>query len=1137
MSPNKNVKNDSKYNTKPNKKNKLKKNEPDSDSSDDDVFDEEDESEYETVSETDSSYVPPTKSKSKSKSNKNTKPKRIILESESEEDEEEDADEDSDDEDEEDDEEDDKDERTRKIQKMISGLFPSKYMSNKVKNNKKETKRDSKKENKKSKSKHSKKSKRQVEEDSEDSEDSDEDSDEDEDEDEDDEKVDIIFSFGGEGYENETEEYTGDGDDQDCDSDDEKMFMKESYEVVEMPKPAETTKSKTEKKAKTETAKSNKDKPEEITDVEAEYLDLVETKRQLSNQLQKKPKNKILLNAIEECNHSIKKLVKKARIKNAKNYHKLIHDDKTNTNEVDYFKKKLSNKEQLRIMKDLKEINSHINIDRPYRLALLESKIPAKLKAIALQKLNVLKHMDQGDNEYYKIKNWVDTFMRIPFGTYKNLSVKIDDGIENCHNFMMNSLETLDNCVYGLNDAKMQIMQMVGQWISNPGAMGTAIAIHGPPGTGKCHGYNTPILMYDGSIKMVQDVIVGDQIMGDDSTSRTVLSLGRGMDEMYEVISNKGIKYTVNSEHILCLKPSGLNRVKHVKNKNGSTSFKTVYFNPMNCKFKYQSFQVKEAAEKHMEELISSQQTDIVEISVKEYFKLPEHIQDSLKGYTTGVEFDSKPILFDPYIIGAWLGDGCSSKSQITNQDAAILSYMRTELKKDNLNLNYISKYDYTIASDVNNFPHHGISKKTGLEFENKNIFLETLRHYDLINNKHIPHDYKTNDRNTRLQILAGLLDTDGSFEIDGRCYSIIQKNKRLSDDIVFIARSLGFAATQTECDKYCVYNNERSYGLYYNVTIYGDNIDEIPVKCPRKKATYKPRQKNALVSNITIIPKGKGNYYGFELDNNHRYVLGNFTVTHNTSLVKEGISKILGREFAFIALGGAGDSSFLEGHSYTYEGSTWGKIVQILLDSKCMNPVIYFDELDKISDTPRGEEIIGILTHLTDTSQNSQFHDKYFSDVDFDLSKCLFIFSYNDESRVNPILKDRMYRITTKGYDAKDKITIAKDYILPKIREQVNFKDEDVIIPDETISYIASSSALTKGEAGVRNLKRCLEIIYTKLNLFRLMKPNDNIQSTVFATELDIKVSFPFTVTKKEVDIFIKHEDTISQSMLAMYC
>ena len=99
---------------------------------------------------------------------------------------------------------------------------------------------------------------------------------------------------------------------------------------------------------------------------------------------------------------------------------------------------------------------------------------------------------------------------------------------------------------------------------------------------------------------------------------------------------------------------------------------------------------------------------------------------------------------------------------------------------------------------------------------------------------------------------------------------------------------------------------------------------------------------------------------------------------TGKTTLVKEGISKILNRDFAFIALGGATDSSSLEGHGYTYEGSTWGKIVDILIQTKCMNPVIYFDELDKISDTPKGEEIVGILTHLTDVTQNNQFHDKY---------------------------------------------------------------------------------------------------------------------------------------------------------------
>ena len=252
---------------------------------------------------------------------------------------------------------------------------------------------------------------------------------------------------------------------------------------------------------------------------------------------------------------------------------------------------------------------------------------------------------------------------------------------------------------------------------------------------------------------------------------------------------------------------------------------------------------------------------------------------------------------------------------------------------------------------------------------------------------------------------------------------------------------------------------------------------------------------------------------------------------TGKTSLVKEGISKILNRPFSFIALGGATDSSFLEGHGYTYEGSLWGKIVQILIDSKCMNPVIYFDELDKISETPKGEEIAGILTHLTDTSQNSQFHDKYFADIDFDLSKCLFIFSYNDESKVNPILKDRMYRIKTAGYNQKQKTAISNNYLLPKIREQIKFSKEDIIIPDATINYIIDGHC--GKEDGVRNLKRCLEIIYTKLNLYRLMKPGSNL----FEEDMSLKVEFPFTVTKDIVDKLIKNsKDPMSSALYSLY-
>lgn len=251
---------------------------------------------------------------------------------------------------------------------------------------------------------------------------------------------------------------------------------------------------------------------------------------------------------------------------------------------------------------------------------------------------------------------------------------------------------------------------------------------------------------------------------------------------------------------------------------------------------------------------------------------------------------------------------------------------------------------------------------------------------------------------------------------------------------------------------------------------------------------------------------------------------------TGKTTLIKDGISKILNRPFNLLALGGATDSSYLEGHSYTYEGSTWGKIVDILLQSKISNPIIFFDELDKVSDTAKGEEITGILTHLTDTTQNTNFHDKYFSEIDFDLSKTLFIFSYNDESKINPILLDRMYKISVKGYDVKEKIVIAKKYLLPKIYEQINFNKEDIIIDDDMIKYIIEN--YTESEDGVRNLKRCLEIIFTKLNLFRLMKPGENL----FEEDLSLKIEFPLTITEKILKELIKNKNSSDEKWKLMY-
>jgi ATP-dependent Lon protease len=245
------------------------------------------------------------------------------------------------------------------------------------------------------------------------------------------------------------------------------------------------------------------------------------------------------------------------------------------------------------------------------------------------------------------------------------------------------------------------------------------------------------------------------------------------------------------------------------------------------------------------------------------------------------------------------------------------------------------------------------------------------------------------------------------------------------------------------------------------------------------------------------------------------------------TSLVKEGIAKALDRPFHFISLGGATDASFLDGHSYTYEGSTWGKIVDVLIHSKCMNPVIYFDELDKVSDTPKGDEIMNLLIHLTDGAQNDRFQDKYFTGIDLDLSRCLFIFSHNNHEKVNPILRDRMYNIAVKGFNAKEKTIIAEQYLIPAALKEAGLH-ERVSINHEMTEHIIEN--FTEGESGVRELKRCIQTIISKINLLRFY---NNAKQVPFAIE---GFTLPFTLKKSHVELFLKKKEKTDVSFMSMY-
>lgn len=224
------------------------------------------------------------------------------------------------------------------------------------------------------------------------------------------------------------------------------------------------------------------------------------------------------------------------------------------------------------------------------------------------------------------------------------------------------------------------------------------------------------------------------------------------------------------------------------------------------------------------------------------------------------------------------------------------------------------------------------------------------------------------------------------------------------------------------------------------------------------------------------------------------------------TTLVKDGICKALNRPFGFTALGGMTDSNYLLGHDYTYEGSQPGRIAELLIETGCMNPILYFDELDKISDTPHGEEIGNLLCHLTDQSQNTDFQDKYLSGIKIDLSKILFIFSYNDVSKVNPILLDRMINISTKGFKLDDKMKISKEYLIPRLMKEYNMPPTDITFTDPCIKEIVSH--YTNNEEGVRNLRRCLELLISKVNVLKLTGSTDLLECDISKLELPITIN-----------------------------
>ena len=603
----------------------------------------------------------------------------------------------------------------------------------------------------------------------------------------------------------------------------------------------------------------------------------------------------------------------------------------------------------------------------------------------------------------------------------------INKNVTQIKDYMIEVKNTLDKAVHGHDKAKKLVERIIGQWI-NGEQDGYCFGFEGPPGVGKCFAKNTPIMLYNGKIKMVQDITLNDKLMGDDSSPRNILALGSGREKMYKILQSKGDEYIVNESHILSLKMCGISN-------NG---FKTIlgkqYYN-----------------------------NDIIDICIKDYLKLPNYIKESLRGYRVSLDFCETNVSVDPFIIGYWLGS-------------------------DKFN----DKFDET-------------------------YIINGLKEYSLTNSsKHIPEEYKCNSTNVRVKLLAGIIDSS-KLKIRSKNVKINQISKLLADDILWLIRSLGLNGTISKS------TNKK----YYDVKITSKFLEEMLILLGETSTSVCEKYNKNLMTKIKVLPLDEDVYYGFQIDGNSRFLLGDFTVTHNTSLAKRGLSNCLkddkgvSRPFAMIQMGGDSNGSTLHGHNYTYVGSTWGSIVQILIDKKCMNPIIFIDEVDKISRTEHGKEIVGILTHLLDPAQNDCFQDKYFTGIDLDLSKALFILSYNDVEAIDKILLDRVHRIKFNNLSLEDKLIICKTHILPEVYKKMGLEDI-VYFSDDVLKFVIEEYTT---ESGVRKLKEILFEIVGEINLEILKNNYTEFEIPLKITIDDIKNKY----FKDKKEIIIRQAPEVS--------
>ena len=432
-----------------------------------------------------------------------------------------------------------------------------------------------------------------------------------------------------------------------------------------------------------------------------------------------------------------------------------------------------------------------------------------------------------------------------------------------------------------------------------------------------CFAKDTAVLLWNGTTKMSQNITVGDTLVGDDGTPRIVQELCSGEDEMYSVIQNNGLSYTVNSKHKLALKFSGDKKIYWSASEN---AWKMVWFDHNELVMKNKHIVVTDnmSNEAALKSLESFKETitfpDILEIEVDKYMTLSKSNKTSLMGFkSAGIHWSERDLKLDPYLMGLWIGDGIvdgMSFALSPQTDPEIISYLIEWCNTNNAELVHDAAYRFRIrrreVSQGRLAIGHGITcdtckgcseKKnpscdfpdtpyvTDMKRSYKNPLKDALDSYGLLRKKFIPNDFLLNSRENRLKLLAGLIDTDGYLGNDGKRIQLAQSNHEIAKQIEFLARSLGFIVTTFLIKKTNITfdNGEpKDYPDHLGLNISGEHLSDIPSRVARKNCVSSVPNKDPLRTSIEVSAIGRGTYYGWRVDNNKRFVLPDLTVVRN---------------------------------------------------------------------------------------------------------------------------------------------------------------------------------------------------------------------------------------------------------------